>query len=73
MNNGNQITNYYITETPRVIPFMKEDFMKCSFINEQNCLHQSCSSCSGTGRRKDGTVCVHMISCPCKNCSPCMM
>ena len=34
------------------------------------CMHDECSECVGTGRKRDGTVCVHMISCPCPKCSP---
>ena len=35
------------------------------------CLHDNCPSCGGTGKRKDGLgMCVHMISCPCRKCSP---
>lgn len=33
------------------------------------CLHDSCTECVGTGVKKDGTQCVHMISCPCPKCS----
>jgi hypothetical protein len=32
------------------------------------CLHDSCSECIGTGIKKDGTPCIHMISCPCPKC-----
>ena len=36
-----------------------------------DCLHDNCPSCGGTGIRKDGLgMCVHMISCPCRKCSP---
>lgn len=36
-----------------------------------NCLHDNCSSCDGTGIRKDGLgSCVHMMSCLCPKCSP---
>jgi len=40
-------------------------------MKEENrqCLHQQCSSCRGTGIKKDKSVCVHMISCPCPKCS----
>jgi hypothetical protein len=38
--------------------------------NCQPCKHDNCSVCHGTGIRKDGTSCVHMISCPCPKCSP---
>lgn len=48
------------------------------FINEkqkygkdqQECLHDACPECEGTGTKKDGTPCVHMISCPCPKCTP---
>lgn len=33
------------------------------------CLHLTCSQCKGTGIKKDGTPCIHYISCPCKNCN----
>lgn len=32
------------------------------------CLHKACDQCHGTGKKKDGTFCVHMISCPCPKC-----
>ena len=35
---------------------------------EQRCLHEGCDMCGGTGRKKDGSICVHMISCPCPRC-----
>jgi len=35
------------------------------------CLHESCTSCNGTGRKiSDGTMCIHFISCPCPKCTP---
>jgi len=35
------------------------------------CLHKKCTSCGGTGIKKDGSgPCIHMISCPCPMCSP---
>lgn len=38
---------------------------------KSDCLHDNCTSCDGTGIRKDGLgPCVHMISCPCPKCSP---
>lgn len=40
---------------------------------EQRCLHKGCKECQGTGRKRDGTMCVHMISCPCPKCSPAKM
>jgi len=38
---------------------------------DNTCMHRSCPQCHGTGWKKgDGTMCVHMISCPCPRCSP---
>lgn len=34
------------------------------------CLHDICTECHGTGRKSNGTPCVHMISCTCSKCSP---
>lgn len=34
------------------------------------CLHDSCPECVGTGRKRDGTACVHCLSCPCPKCTP---
>ena len=36
----------------------------------QQCLHDLCPTCHGTGRDDMGRICVHMISCPCPKCSP---
>ena len=34
------------------------------------CLHDNCSICGGTGRRRDGLgMCIHSISCSCPKCS----
>jgi len=38
--------------------------------NWQPCLHDGCEQCIGTGRKRDGSMCVHMLSCPCPKCSP---
>lgn len=40
---------------------------------EVDCLHNQCTECVGTGIRKDGTKCLHMISCPCSRCTPSML
>lgn len=39
---------------------------------DRGCLHKQCPNCNGTGQSVHGT-CIHMISCPCKSCSPYMM
>lgn len=36
----------------------------------EDCLHHRCPECHGTGTRKDGSMCVHMLSCPCRRCTP---
>jgi hypothetical protein len=37
---------------------------------EQPCLHDQCPDCIGTGVKRDGSMCVHWISCPCPRCTP---
>jgi len=34
------------------------------------CLHDACTSCNGSGKKADGSTCVHYISCPCPKCTP---
>lgn len=36
----------------------------------QPCLHDGCSECVGTGIKRDGSACVHSLSCSCPRCSP---
>ena len=38
--------------------------------NWQPCLHDGCPECLGTGVKKDGSPCIHFISCPCPKCTP---
>ena len=40
------------------------------FPETKPCLHDKCSECHGSGRKKDGSFCVHHLSCPCPRCSP---
>lgn len=37
--------------------------------NIKECLHKSCPECKGTGKKKNGEMCIHMISCPCPRCN----
>lgn len=69
-----------------VLPPLKEEFVGFTVHQGSNtavrladavpdwdntCMHRSCPQCHGTGWKKgDGTMCVHMISCPCPRCSP---
>ena len=34
----------------------------------QDCRHNQCVRCVGTGIQKDGSRCVHQISCTCGRC-----
>ena len=36
---------------------------------EQQCLHELCEDCHGSGIKPDGQACVHYLSCPCKKCT----
>lgn len=36
----------------------------------QRCLHELCSDCHGTGQKRDGSICIHALSCPCPRCTP---
>jgi len=36
----------------------------------QECMHDRCPECHGTGKKWNGQMCVHMLSCPCPKCSP---
>ena len=51
----------------------KEEHLKQIFKNKSRewkpCLHDSCPDCIGTGIRADGSLCAHMISCPCPKCT----
>lgn len=38
--------------------------------DSSECLHRSCPECHGTGKKANGGMCVHMISCPCPRCTP---
>jgi len=41
-----------------------------SDIEWRPCLHDGCPDCVGTGIKKNGTRCIHNISCPCPKCTP---
>jgi hypothetical protein len=41
-------------------------------LEKDQCLHQACQQCRGTGRKDNGQFCVHMIACKCPNCRPVM-
>lgn len=33
------------------------------------CLHDKCPNCRGTGKRSDGSICIHNLSCNCHKCT----
>lgn len=41
---------------------------RVEYIKRKKCLHKSCPECSGTGLKKDGTKCIHNLSCRCNEC-----
>lgn len=43
------------------------------YLDEEACAHDQCQSCHGTGRKHDGSACVHMLSCRCRRCNPASM
>ncbi len=38
-------------------------------VEERVCLHEVCPQCNGSGKQKNGSDCIHFISCPCPKCS----
>lgn len=34
------------------------------------CAHDSCPECGGTGKKVDGSMCVHYLYCSCPKCNP---
>jgi hypothetical protein len=52
-------------------PYNSDGLPPFKQIYTEQCLHKSCTICNGTGRKLiDGSICVHMISCPCNKCTP---
>jgi hypothetical protein len=48
----------------------QNEHLNGSYISWQPCLHDGCLECVGTGRKKNGEMCIHFISCPCPKCTP---
>lgn len=52
--------------------WVKGEFKQHGWVaveGKKACFHDACPSCKGTGRKEDGEICVHHISCPCPKCS----
>ena len=45
-----------------------ENMPKINKITFQPCAHDSCPECVGTGKKKDGTICIHHMVCSCPKC-----
>lgn len=58
-----------ISENP-IYAYLKDDFIHETEPQPIQCIHEKCPECHGTGIKRDGTACIHMISCPCKKCTP---
>lgn len=72
-NNHEWTKNYfdYINELKK----KQKEHLKNVGINNNDapyapCLHESCPECVGTGVKRDGSTCIHMLSCPCIKCTP---
>lgn len=68
------LQSHFITNRQKHFPKSIEDFNVRFAENIKtknvNCLHKTCTDCQGSGKKKDGQVCIHYISCPCNKCSP---
>lgn len=40
-----------------------------NFKESEQCAHDKCSECNGTGRKRNGETCVHFLVCNCSKCS----
>jgi hypothetical protein len=50
--------------------FGKESWMSREYpVRTSNCAHTSCTKCKGTGIDGYGRLCVHALSCSCRNCT----
>lgn len=47
----------------KTLPYIVEN-------TQQLCMHEQCTQCNGTGVKRTGGMCIHMMSCPCPKCSP---
>lgn len=65
----NMNDKYRIPKTIRTVPWSAWTMID-DIDDIDDCIHKSCTSCHGSGRKEDGTSCIHGISCPCKKCSP---
>lgn len=56
--------------TPGLTPLDYMRFAKMPARAEPSpCLHDQCPDCQGTGVKRNGSFCVHAISCPCPRCT----
>ena len=48
---------------------MYEHIWRYRRLTFSGCLHDGCPDCHGTGRKEDGSICIHYLSCPCPKCT----
>lgn len=58
------------TEPQNTTHWTGKPYREISPTVKQECLHDKCSECNGTGQRKLGGLCIHALSCPCPKCTP---
>lgn len=47
----------------------RSDEDKVKKMVEADCAHTKCGKCGGSGKTKDGSICLHLISCRCSRCN----
>ena len=65
-----RITDFTIPKEGALEDAKEHKFRYAPFNTQENqqCLHEACTSCRGTGIKSDGSTCVHMLSCTCQKC-----
>lgn len=46
----------------------KIDSQNVFIERKDKCLHDNCEECHGSGRKKDGSPCIHFVHCNCLKC-----
>lgn len=46
-----------------------DDTYKKKHDKPHECMHDMCQQCHGTGKKEDGAICIHYISCSCPKCT----
>lgn len=51
----------------------KDSYKERHVLDKEPCVHNGCKDCNGSGHKKNGNPCVHMIHCQCPKCNPMRM